>query len=502
MPVKKKRVEGRRRFRRGTTLLLLFVFAFPVVLPHFGLLDLPFFWDEAGQFVPAALDLYQHGWWIPRSATPNVHPPGVMAYLAAVWHLFGFSVLSTRAAMLAVASLAMVAAFLLAVELCQQVRGIPALILVPLLCASPLFFTQSMMAQLDMPAMWLTSLTLVWFLKNKMRRAAAACTALVLVRETGLLVAIVLVLWLLAEKRLRHAAYFLVPAAALGAWLLILGNATGHLFGNSAFTQFNVEYLAHPVRMGFALGKRLYYLFFAGFHWIGTLGFLLGLWRKDSFPGRGWKVMAAVVAAHIGFFSLLGGAMLERYLLPVLPIVYIAMLAGWEAVPWRYRAAGPLAMIAGVIASLFVNPPYPFPYENNLAMKDFVELHQEAAGFLDRRYPAARVTSVWPLTAEISRPELGYVRFRHPVREVPDFSLRSVRALDLESVDLLVLYSKEWEPSSNLMRIPEVEAAWRRFFGYRPQISGLILETEMGLRVVGSWSRRGQWIEIYARRNP
>ena len=47
-----------------------------VVAPHLPFLRLPFFWDELGQFVPASLDLYRDGAWIPRTATPNAHPPG------------------------------------------------------------------------------------------------------------------------------------------------------------------------------------------------------------------------------------------------------------------------------------------------------------------------------------------------------------------------------------------------------------------------------------------
>src|SRR5712691_9915312 len=42
-------------------------------LPYLKLL----FWDELGQFIPAALDLYHDGAWVPHSTLPNVHPPGL-----------------------------------------------------------------------------------------------------------------------------------------------------------------------------------------------------------------------------------------------------------------------------------------------------------------------------------------------------------------------------------------------------------------------------------------
>ena len=108
-------------------------------------------------------------------ATPNVHPPGVMAYLALVWRVFGFSILATRLAMLAAAAVAVWLTFLLAIELCRGVGGAPAFSAVPLLMVSPLFYTQAMMAQLDMPAMLFTVRALLLFLRGRYRCAALAC---------------------------------------------------------------------------------------------------------------------------------------------------------------------------------------------------------------------------------------------------------------------------------------------------------------------------------------
>ena len=200
-----------------------------------------------------------------------------MAYLAAFWTVAGYSVVATRIAMLLVASAAVLVAFLLAIELCRNVRGAPAFMAVFLLCVSPLFFAQAMLAQLDMPAMLFTCLALLLFLQDKIRLAALTCTALVLVKETGLLVPLLFAAWLFYEKRRREAAWFLLPVGALAAWLAVLAHATGHLFGNSEFTRYNLYYPFHPVRFLFALGRRLYYLFFQDFHWIGTVAILLAV---------------------------------------------------------------------------------------------------------------------------------------------------------------------------------------------------------------------------------
>ena len=86
--------------------IAIFFVAFLAILIaiHLPYLKLPFFWDELGQFVPASLDIYQLGAWIPKTTLPNVHPPAVMAYLALVWKIAGFSIPATRLAMLLVAA--------------------------------------------------------------------------------------------------------------------------------------------------------------------------------------------------------------------------------------------------------------------------------------------------------------------------------------------------------------------------------------------------------------
>ena len=94
------------RARSGAYLFFFLSFAVIVVLTHAAHLGLPYFWDELGRFVPAALDIYRDGAWVPHSTVPNAHPPGVMAYLASVWHVAGYSIPVTRSAMLALASLA------------------------------------------------------------------------------------------------------------------------------------------------------------------------------------------------------------------------------------------------------------------------------------------------------------------------------------------------------------------------------------------------------------
>src|SRR5690349_13772002 len=113
-----------------------------LLILHLPLLSTPYFWDEAGQFIPASLDIYDSGRLIPHSTVPNVHPPGLMLWLAGTWRIFGYSIAATRVAMLVVALLGCYWVYCLAVEYLCPKRDAAAMTIV-LLCVSPLFFSQS-----------------------------------------------------------------------------------------------------------------------------------------------------------------------------------------------------------------------------------------------------------------------------------------------------------------------------------------------------------------------
>jgi hypothetical protein len=346
--------------------------------------------------------------------------------------------------------------------------------------------------------MLFTVVAMLLFLEEQLFLSAMACVALVLVKETGVVTPLLFGLWLLAEKRVRQAGYFLMPAAVLGSWFLFLHMQTGHLFGSAAFTQYNLEYLTHPVRMAVALARRLYHLFWENLHWIGTFGIVYACMTGGVFEGRSWRLAWTLVALHVVLFSVMGGAMLERYLLPVLPIVYTGMIAGWTALPAPWRALGPIALIAGVAVCNFWNPPYPFPLENNLAFTDFVRLQQTAAGYIEQNYPGSEVSTAWPLSAALSRPEFGYVKVAHRVREIPDFGGSAIASLEHGPVEVLVLYSRQWDPPGNLLRNPIVLKFWGHFFSYEPQTSSFELDRRFHLKTVAGWSHGGQWVEVHA----
>ncbi len=483
---------------RGQSLgAVAFGAALVLFLSHATLLRLPFFWDELGQFIPAARDLYQHGLLVPRSTVPNAHPPVLMAYLAAVWLVTGYSIAATRVAMLVVAWVGVVATFLLSRELSGRASGATPLLAVAFLLASPLFFTQSMMAQLDMPAMTLAIIALVLFLRDKTRWAAVVCAVAVLVKETSVAVPLALGGWLWFEKRRREALWFAAGLLPLVAWFGVLHAATGYAFGNREFTQYNLVFPTRPGQVAMIAARRFSYLFFENFHWICTLAIGFALARRRLQVNRAWKVCALVFVAQTGVVTVLGGAGLERYLMPVLPILYVLTADSLQNLLPARRAAAALLLIAGLLSGLFIGPPlWPYPHENNLAMVDLVRLHQQAARFVEANCAGLRIVTAWPLSAALRRPEMGYVDRKLDATGITDFS--SLVAVRAARPDVFILYSRDANPPVNLLENRAVRFLYRQFFEYRPPMPRDAPQLELGMQLIARFSRGRQWLEIYA----
>jgi len=462
-------------------------FALLLIALHLPLLRWPYFWDEVGQFVPAALDIYHSGELVPHSTIPNVHPPGVMLWIAGVWRWFGCSIFATRAAMLFIALLGCWWVYRLAFEfLCPDRKA--AAMTVVLLALSPLFFSQAVMALLDMPAMAFTALALLMFFRERWFASTVACTLLVMVKETGALLPAVLGIVLLRERRWRDAVLFLLPALPLAGWLFLLHARTGQWFGNRAFAQYNLTYPLNPVRLGAALLRRLYYLFVGTGYFIGTIA----LWRarRSIVWSRAWRVVTIFAAVHLLAMCVMGGAVLERYLLPILPLV----LAGFANVLAR-RPVAFAAMCATSIACMFINPLYPFPLENNLAWGDYVRVQKDASDYLSVHMPAgAAIAATFPFDNCLRRIDVGYTTKPFRIIDLPDST--PVAVAQARGADAFALFSSTWDPLGI-----ERNSTWRafleRFYDYHPDATPDQIDALLRMHPVARFERGGQWIELF-----
>jgi hypothetical protein len=490
-------------------------------LAHLPLLRLPYFWDEAGYFVPAARDLLLRGSLVPQTTLSNAHPPLVMAWLALWWKLAGFAPAVTRSAMLAAAAFALLGVYRLAKLAANGEVAVGAT-----LCTAvyPVFFAQSSLAHLDVAATGFTVWGMGAYVAHRRWPAAAWFSLAVLAKETALLAPLALLAWEIVcpwidRRRAGRESLCLFRGPRAGRWLLLLPLAplaawfayhfarTGYVFGNPEFFRYNVSATLHPLRILLAAMFRLWQLLGYMNLFMVSVAAALAMMYPPLQDGRGERprisfavqaAFAAVMLAYVAGMSLVGGAALARYMLPVVPLVIILCISTlWRRMrSWRLVLA---LVMAGLGAGLFVNPPYGFAMEDNLAYRDYVLLHQEADAYAARRYAGARVLTAWPASDELARPFLGYVRAPVQVVQIEDFTLPHLEAAADWRSDYAaaLLFSTKYEPA---WPAPGRWTAWvrlkERFFGYHRDTPPLVAAQILGGRIVYERHRGAQWVAV------
>ena len=504
------------RLHPALVFTLIFVFIF---LLHLPLLQLPYFWDEAGYYMPAARDLLLTGSLIPHSTVSNAHPPLVMAYLAFWWKLAGYSPVVTRSTMLLVAAFALLGLFRLA----QSVANTPVAVASTVCTALyPVFFVQSSLAHVDLTAAGLTFWGLRAYLEDRRTATAIWFSVAALAKETATVVPLALLVWelfcpLLSGEHVAAAGLFprrgwksallLCPLIPLGLWYAYHYLRTGYVFGNPEFFRYNIAATLNPFRVILALGMRLWQMFGYLYLYLLTMAMLLALWRPPLHDRDGERqriqvsvqlIFLAIVVAYVGIMSLVGGAVLARYLLPAVPLVIIVGVSTlWRRVGY-WREVVVIVALA-FAAALFVNPPYGFSIEDNLAYRDYILLHQDGERFVEARYPMARVLTAWPASDELTRPYLGYITRPMRVVRIEDFTLEQLMvAADLSSnFDVALVFSTKYEPAHPLL---EHWTAWEklktRFFGFHRDLPPAAASQVLGGKIVFSGTRHGQWVAV------
>jgi hypothetical protein len=493
--------------RRYPTPLLFTLFFLAMFALHAPLLRLPYFWDEAGYYIPAAHDLLLSGSLIPYSTVSNAHPPLVMAYLALAWKILGFTPVVTRTAMLLIAAFALLGVFRLAERVANTEVAIASAI-----CTAvyPVFFTQSSLAHLDLAAAALTFWGLLAYVEDRRPAIAIWFSLAVLAKETAVLAPLALLAWDLLAKRILpgdrsrgKSLALLFPCIPLALWYAYHYHRTGFLFGNPEFFRYNVQATLHPLRILLALGMRLWQLVAYLNLYLLTLAAALAMFRgplndrqRISLPVQ--FAFLSVIVAYAFAMAMVGGAVLARYMLPVIPLVIIISVSTlWRRVRvWRGVV---VVVVLGLVAAWFMNPPYGFSLEDNLAYRDYILLHQHAEDFLEARYPMARALTAWPASDELSRSYLGYVTRPLKVVRIEDFTAEQIfAASDLRSqFDVALVFSTKYEPPHPLF---EGWKTWRRwkteFFGYHRDLPPAAAAQILGGQVVYEDHVKGQWVAV------
>jgi hypothetical protein len=500
--------------------LAFVVLLFALALLHVPLLRLPYFWDEAGYYIPAARDLLLTGSLIPHSTPSNAHPPLVMAYLALWWKIAGFKTVITRLAMLASAAFALTGFFRLALRVANIEVAVASTLCTALY---PVFFIQSSLAQVDLTAAGLTFWALLAYVENRRIATAIWFSLAVLAKETAVLAPLSLFAWELLRPHIRSSIIseqdssrtnwaLLFPVIPLGFWYAYHYRQTGFVFGNPEFFRYNVQSTLQPLRILLAFLMRLWQCVGYLNLYVLTLAALLAMWMPPlQEPGLQEKdrerprialelqfAFLAIIVAYMIALSVIGGAVLARYMLPVIPLVILVCVSTLRR---RVRMwTGVIALVAlSFLVALFVNPPYGFSLEDNLAYRDYIRLHQRAENFIEARYPNARVLTAWPASDELSRPCLGYVTQPMKVFRVEDFTVEQLMSASevRSNFDVALVFSTKYEPPHSLFDNLRFWQAWKtRFFGYHIDAPPAAAAQILGGRLIYTDRRDGQWVGV------
>ena len=171
----------------------------------------------------------------------------------------------------------------------------------------------------------------------------------------------------------------------LSGWYAFHYWKTGFLFGNPEFLRYNAQATLEPVRIVAAFGHRMLHLtahmnmFVPILLTCAALLLIRARMRMGRSGRRSGPValrrMFLLLVVNALLFSVLGGALLTRYLLPMYPLVLLmAVTTFYRRVPfWQAMAA----FSAGAfVRGLFINPPYGFAPEDNLAYAHVVRLQR------------------------------------------------------------------------------------------------------------------------------
>ncbi|MBV9574604.1 MAG: glycosyltransferase family 39 protein [Acidobacteriales bacterium] len=505
-----------RRLSASGSALVFSVILIALVLTHFPLLRLPYFWDEAGYYIPAARDLFATGSLIPVSGPSNAHPPLVSAYLALCWKIAGFSPLVTHLAMVLVAAFFLTGVFRLAQRVANTQVATAAVACTALY---PVMFVQTTLAQVDMTAAALTFWGLLAYFEKRFPATVVWFSLAVLAKETAVLTPLALLLWELTrsllrvsngvrtQPRFRVTLALATPVVPLLAWYMYHYLHRGFVFGNPEFYRYNVQATLQPVRIFLALLLRIWQMTIYMGLYLLTGAALLAL-RNSPLRDQGEPrprivvdiqlAFLTVIATYLIALSVVGGAVLARYLLGVVPLLIIVCVSTlWRRIGWWREIVA--LVILGFLLALFVNPPYGFSFEDNLAYHDYVVLHQHAAAFLEGHDPASRLLTAWPASDELTRPDLGYVTRLLNVVPIENFApdqLLLARGLPQRFDTVMVFSTKYDAPFVIGDRWPRWRQWKARFFGYHQDVQPVTAAKILGGRLTYSEWRHRQWVGV------
>ena len=208
--------------------------------------------------------------------------------------------------------------------------------------------------------------------------------------------------------------------------------------------------------------------------------------------------IAILIAANWLFFSILGGALLTRYLLPVYPLILVVCVATWRGRTrlWPVFAA---VTAAAFVSAWWLNPPTSFAPEDNLTYRDMIVVHQEAIDYVAARYPDATVLTAWPVSADLFNPDLGYVTQPIKAWGIEDFTRPQIlrAAQEPGHYDTAIVFTTHFTaPAFRNWLLKHPDSYQGREFAATRDLTPAEIAALLGGRVVWKDEHNGEWAAV------
>jgi len=294
----------------------------------------------------------------------------------------------------------------------------------------------------------------------------------------------------------------------LAGWYVWQAAKTGFYFGDAGYLRYNAQDTVAPARVLAAFGYRVLHLTAHMNLFVPVLMTFAALMLNPRLDAEGhdrpaisssalWRILVLLLVNAL-LFSALGGALLTRYLLPMYPLVLlVAVSTFYRRVPFWQGLA--LFSAAAFVAGLLINPPYRFAPEDNLEYARVVRMHVAGIAQLNKLYRGATVLSAWPVTDELTRPELGYVKTPYDVYRLDDFTEAQIdrAAAAPEKYSAALVFSTKYDPPVLPLSLgPKSEAMDERYFGLHHDLLPAAIAAKLGGNLVWERENAGMWIAL------
>jgi 4-amino-4-deoxy-L-arabinose transferase-like glycosyltransferase len=417
----------------------------------------PYFWDEAGVYVPGALNMKDSGHigLLPRDLDPDLsrgHPLLFYFCNALVFKYFGDTVIAGHIFALVLAISTLIVFYFFARK---EFGPIVATISIGLLSIQPIFFSLSTIL---LPEMMLTLFTLIslrGIIRNEWILYASGASLAILTKESAIVLPVlgVTVLFisgikdrdLFTLKRLKLLMIGLIPVLIFGLFFIIQKIQRGWFFFPEHIGYIHYD-LPNLRKIG---GRILYEMFLDQGRWLIGLTFLAGLALcilakplKIEFKCRPLLVFAGFLMLVLIFADI--NYYLTRYILYTIPVIVLGGV--YTAVNILRRISPQKKAISSILIILFTSGSIinaqqnmvKFPYTCDMSYKWVLDVTESSIHWVEQQpWKNDTINANFPISNGLSDKRNGFL-LGDPIPYIPN----------LEKVRNYALFFYEWGPDN------------------------------------------------------